>query len=171
MFFTKEDLDIRDVAGPELALYYPDRGILHASEFFRAQLRFEPRDDEAGWFRRFELSTHSFSTVLSSSDEGLRMFVPQYQYSLFIPWAEADCSAERWGDRVIVRVTTREVPSPAVVVDLPHAAAHYLFGKVIPGIASPETLPRARVNRVQAALSLLLALVTLAAVLGLWSAL
>lgn len=171
MFTTKEDVDIRDLAGTEMALHYPDRGILHASEFFRAGLHFEPSREESGWMRRFEVRSQSFSTVLSSDAEGLRIFVPSYQYSLYIPWAEATCSAERWGNQVIVRITTHEVPTPKIVLSLSEAAAELLFVKVIPGLNDPSTMPHARIDPLQAALWAVLIVIAISTFIGFWIAL
>jgi hypothetical protein len=125
-------INIRDVGGAALAQHYPDRGLIHDSDWHNANLSVET-DAEGllGRLNSFAIATRAFSAVLSANADGLRIFLALDQFAVFIPWSAMTVSAERSKPATVVRVRTEAVPAVTLVFDLDDAAADDLFRRVI----------------------------------------
>ena len=133
---------IQELGGAELALHYPDKGLLPDSGSYNSIVQTEPQvDGFLSWLRSFKHS-NSFVGVLCARTDGLRIFIAVDDFAVFIPWAEATASAERGWLATTVRVKTSAVPSLTLVFNLDDDAADDLFRSAIPAL--PRRAPHRR---------------------------
>ena len=126
------DYCIQDLGGKELALHYPDQGLILNSDRYYCLVQTELKvEGVLSWLRSFE-HCNSFRAMLSGSTEGLRIEVTADQFAIFIPWPEATVAAERGRPATIVRLNTEAVPSLTLIIHLDDEAADDLFRQVVP---------------------------------------
>jgi hypothetical protein len=133
-----EYYSIQDLGGVELAKHYPDRGLLPDSNWYSAILQTDPRTEGfLGWLASFK-HCNNFWSVLSTSDDGLRVLVASDAFAIFVPWSEVTVSAQRSAPATVVRLTTAAMPSLDLVFHMDDAAADNLFRGVIPPLPRRE---------------------------------
>jgi hypothetical protein len=136
-----DSFSIHEVGGAELALHYPDRGLIPDVNWHKAILAASKK--KSGWRRVFEKSER-FIAVLSSNGDGLRIFVALDKFATFIPWTELTVSAERSTPGTMVRLQTAAEPSVELHFHLDDNAADALFSGVM--LPLPKREPPGRLS-------------------------
>jgi hypothetical protein len=121
-----------EIGGSELARHYTDRGPIPDSHWYDAILAVETDADGLwGKLNRLSAATHRFGAVLSGNSEGLRIVVSSEQFAAFVPWSEAEVSAERGVPATVVRLRASAVGSACLVLHVDDAAADDLLRAVL----------------------------------------
>jgi hypothetical protein len=129
---------IQELGGSELAAHYPDEGPPADTNSYNSVLQTDPDvDGILSWLASFR-HCNSFVAVLCANETGLRILVARDDFAIFIPWKEADLSAERSWPATTVRLKTAAVPKLTLAFTLDDEAADALFRPVIPPLEQRE---------------------------------
>jgi len=127
---------IQELGGDRLARAYPDRGAMANAPWAKAVLTVAV---ESRRLWRLFWKRERFIASISGNAEGLRVFVPLDNFTVFVPWSEVTVvGAERSRPATVVRLRTRAEPNVSLEMHLDDVAADRLFHGVMPALERRE---------------------------------